>query len=120
MDIVMFVLVVLLIPSIMMGFGYRWTNKPPGKINWIYGYRSKRSMKNQDTWDFAHRYVGRVWLKWGMGAGFASLILWMLFPYGEPMISIIMYGQLFCLLFPVILTESALKKTFTKDGQRKS
>jgi uncharacterized membrane protein len=29
---------------------------PPHKINYIYGYRTKLSMKNQDTWDEAQKY----------------------------------------------------------------
>ncbi len=29
---------------------------PPKKINFIYGYRTLRSMKNQKNWDFAQKY----------------------------------------------------------------
>ena len=29
---------------------------PPKKINHLYGYRTKRSMRNQETWDAANRY----------------------------------------------------------------
>jgi uncharacterized membrane protein len=29
---------------------------PPRRINSWYGYRTKRSMKNQRTWDFAQQY----------------------------------------------------------------
>lgn len=29
---------------------------PPRRINSWYGYRTKRSMKNQRTWDFAQKY----------------------------------------------------------------
>ena len=45
----------LLIPGIMLYFGWRFLNKPPQNINSIYGYRTSRSMKNQQTWDFAHQ-----------------------------------------------------------------
>lgn len=31
---------------------------PPKKINYLYGYRTIASMKNQQTWDFAQRYSG--------------------------------------------------------------
>lgn len=52
----------LLIPLIMIVFGMRFIKKPPEKINYIYGYRTSMSMKNQETWDFAHRYCGKLWL----------------------------------------------------------
>jgi uncharacterized membrane protein len=32
---------------------------PPKKINWGYGYRTLRSMKNQDTWDTANSIMVR-------------------------------------------------------------
>ncbi len=32
---------------------------PPGKINYLYGYRTNRSMKSQDRWDFAQKYSSR-------------------------------------------------------------
>lgn len=31
---------------------------PPKKINYLYGYRTVASMKNQQIWDFAQRYSG--------------------------------------------------------------
>lgn len=51
----------LLIPVIMMVFGKIFTEHPPTSINSIYGYRTAMSKKNQDTWDFAHAYCGRLW-----------------------------------------------------------
>ncbi len=41
----------LLIPGIMVGIGTRFLKHPPGTINAWYGYRTARSMKNQETWD---------------------------------------------------------------------
>ena len=59
----------LLIPLVMLFFGRRFLTKPPKSINSLYGYRTARSMKNQQTWDFAHRVCGKLcWLcclPWG-------------------------------------------------------
>ena len=44
----------LLIPAIMLFFGTRFQRRSPEKINHIYGYRTARSMRNQETWKFAH------------------------------------------------------------------
>lgn len=31
---------------------------PPKKINYLYGYRTRASMKNQQIWDFSQRFSG--------------------------------------------------------------
>ncbi|MGX7108662.1 SdpI family protein [Facklamia miroungae] len=40
--------------------------KLPNKINSLYGYRTKMSMKNKETWQFAHQHSGNVWIKFGL------------------------------------------------------
>lgn len=39
----------LLIPAVMIVAGFLMWKHPPKKINGFYGYRTTRSMKNQDT-----------------------------------------------------------------------
>ena len=56
----------LLIPLTMLGFGRAFLTKAPNKINWVFGYRTAMSMKNRDTWNFAHQYCGRLWFLWGL------------------------------------------------------
>lgn len=58
----------LMIPVLMIVIGKVFIKNPPKKINGIYGYRTFRSRKNQETWDFAQQYFGKVWWKagWGM------------------------------------------------------
>ena len=58
----------LLIPAIMLGAGKLFTKNTPKDINWIFGYRTTMSMKNEDTWSFAHKIAGAFWWKWGWGA----------------------------------------------------
>lgn len=56
----------ILIPIIMIIAGYMMYKNPPKEINCIIGYRTRRSMKNKDSWKFAHDYGGRLWFKLGM------------------------------------------------------
>jgi len=35
--------------------GFYYLKRPPKKINHWYGYRTRRSMANQEIWDFANR-----------------------------------------------------------------
>ena len=44
---------------------------PPKKINGLYGYRTTRSCKSQETWDFAQRYSAKLLTIFG----FAALIV---------------------------------------------
>ena len=54
-------IVVLLIPLIMLLFGWLFFRRTPKKINYVFGYRTKRSMRNKETWKFANQYFGKVW-----------------------------------------------------------
>lgn len=44
---------------------------PPKKINYLYGYRTARSMKNQRNWDMANRY-GADFMMW---AGITTVLI---------------------------------------------
>ena len=54
-------IMVLLIPITMIAFGRLFLNSAPHNINSTFGYRTKRSMMNEDTWKFAHSYIGKLW-----------------------------------------------------------
>lgn len=107
----------LLVPLLMIGFGRLWLHRPPKNINVIYGYRSTRSMASKEAWDFAHRYIGRIWAC----SGWALLVvtgifLWM-YPdmesaYGEYMV--FMGLQLVAMIAGIPATEKALKERFPK------
>lgn len=56
----------LLISVIMLIFGRMMWKHCPKRINSVIGYRTTRSMKNMDTWKFAHDYCGRLWWKMGL------------------------------------------------------
>lgn len=55
----------LLVPVTMIVSGRIMWKHPPKNINGLMGYRTSRSMKNMDTWLFAHDYCGRLWWKIG-------------------------------------------------------
>ena len=55
----------LLIPITMLIGGRMMWKHCPKRINGMAGYRTTRSMKNMDTWRFAHDYCGKLWWKIG-------------------------------------------------------
>ena len=49
--------------------GFYWkkiSEKPPKEINAMYGYRTAMSMKNKETWKYAHRCCGKLWYVSGL------------------------------------------------------
>ena len=115
----------LLIPAAMLGFGYLFQKRPPDRINSLFGYRTARSMKNKATWDFAHRYAGRVWVRCGwIGTAITLFAMLPLIERDTETVGLwggILCGMLCLLLIVVIpLTEHALKKNFDRFGRKRT
>ncbi len=116
-------LTAVLCPLMMLVIGAIYKSRAPRKINRFSGYRTARSMKNIDTWTFAHKYIARLWLAWGAVLIVPSVIP-MLFVIckSEEIISIVAlivcFIGLSVMMATLIPTEIALKKNFDKDGNR--
>ena len=114
----------VLIPLTMVGFGKYFIKNAPKEINMIFGYRTTMSMKNKDTWAFAHKYCGKLWLKLGYILLVASAIA-MFVVIGKDENVIGSFGGIVCgvqmvfLIGTIFTTEKALRKTFDKDGNKK-
>ncbi len=121
---IFFLIITLLIPAAMIGFGLLWKKSPPKKVNKIYGYRTTRSMRNKKTWDFAHRYTAKVMLIIAIPLSIVSIALLYFFKNSDistlDMIVIIITGiQLAGLCLPIVFTEWELRKRFDEDGNIK-
>jgi len=112
----------LLIPVLMLVFGLWFYRKPPKKISSYFGFRTMRSMKNINTWTFAHQFCGKILLR----NGIVSLIITIMAMYlifNETNENIVLYGTIHTMLLvvfmilPIISTEKELKKTFDDDGK---
>lgn len=114
----------LLIPVMMILFGWIFMKKPPKNINGFYGYRTPRSTRNQDTWDFAHKYHGKIWFTWGVILLPVSIMA-MLLVYGKEIDTIGNWGGILCyiqlvpMVGSILLTERALKQRFDNYGNKR-
>ncbi len=95
----------------------------PEKINGLVGYRSRRSMKNVETWKFANEYCGRLWWRIGWVMFLFSVLVQIPFMHSSEDTIGIMGGilctvQTVLLIGSVIPTEIALKKTFFENERR--
>lgn len=114
----------LLLPFTMVGLGKHFLKTAPKEINMIFGYRTTMSMKNKDTWEFAHKYFGKIWLISGVVLLPVSMIV-MILVIGKSDDFISVVGiilsviQLIPLIGSIIPTEKALRKTFDQNGTRR-
>ena len=114
----------LLIPCTMIGFGKYFTKKAPREINALFGYRTSMSMKNRETWEFAHKHIGNLWFRLGLILLVLSVVP-MLVLFGKDVETVGNLGVLLCgvqlvpLLGSIIPTEIALKRTFDQNGRRR-
>ena len=114
-------IVTLLIPAALLLI---WYLCPKFKtINNASGYRTKRSMQNQDTWDFAQKYCSKI----SLYMFFPSLILAIAIMPTMISKSIDRIGwiglgitmiQMMSFIVIMISTEKALKKTFDENGNK--
>lgn len=114
----------LLVPLNMVFFGKLLMHNIPKEINVGFGYRTKMSMKNKDTWQFAHRHCGKLWVRIGL-VMLPLTILVMVFLLGKDVDTIGWAGgaltiiQLLVMIVSIFPTQRAIKKTFDNDGNRK-
>ncbi len=114
----------LFMPIMMIAFGKRFCKKAPDEINYLFGYRTTMSMKNKDTWAFAHNFFGKIWYIMGLVILPLSVTA-MLLVLGKSEDTIGRVGSIVCLIQVALLiasifpTERALKRNFDEDGNRR-
>lgn len=112
----------LLIPLVMIGFGIYFSKNAPKEINQVFGYRTTRSMKNKETWKFAHNYSGKLWKRIGLIMVPIAVIA-MLFTYGKDIDYVANFGlvitviQVIVLIASIYPVEAALKRNFDESGR---
>lgn len=105
------------IPFIILGVWF--AIYPPKKINPFVGYRTRSSMRNQDTWDEANRYSNKLLIV----TGTALIIIGGIF-YFVPLPPVA--GAIAALALTIVaaatviaLTERRLNKLFDREGNRR-
>ena len=106
----------------MIGFGRYFYEKGSKGNKFSFGYRTSMSMKNKDTWEFAHKYCGKVWYVCGM-VMLPITVIFMLLVIGKnedcvgSMGGIICGVQLIPLIGSILPTEIALKRILIRMEQ---
>ena len=113
----------ILCPFAMIVSGLFFVKRAPKKINFFFGYRTERSMKNRDTWEFAHRYFGKLWLVLGaILLPISAIPMFFFIGKSEDLIAvislIICFVDMAVMCASVVFVEKALKKNFDSDGNK--
>ena len=109
---------ILILPLVILAVAIIYRLFLPKKINRFYGYRTKLSMKNQDTWDVANKFSANVLLI-GAVAYLLFVMLCVLVYYALTSPLWISAVSLILMLFGVIfITEWRLIKIFDASGNR--
>lgn len=112
------------IPLTLVVGGYLMMLHPPKKINHFCGYRTNRSTKNMDTWLFAHKTCGKLWLIAGGVMLIPTVLIHLPFLHSTDdalavLTTVLMIVQ-FCVLgVTVYKVENALKERFDDNGNLK-
>lgn len=114
----------LLIPITCIVAGRMMWKHCPRNINALFGYRTRRSMQNMDTWKFAHEHCGRLWWNGGWILLLLSALVQVPFFHSREAVigtvsTVLMCLQCILLVISVFPTEAALKKAFDENGNRR-
>ena len=97
---------------IFMITGFVMFKFPPKNINMLYGYRTTRSMKNQEQWDFSQKYSAKLLIFCGVFLILTSNISLIITINNKAKLFIslaLIFGSVIFLFFK---TENELKKRF--------
>lgn len=112
---IFFWIVDLIIPITMIIIGIIFENHPPKEINYVYGYRTKRSMASQEAWDLAHKLCGDAWRTIGIILFIFVVVEKLIVQIDPASLSLINVGiSLIALITPIFFIERKLKNRFGK------
>jgi uncharacterized membrane protein len=109
-----------LMGSIFLIVGAIFSRFPANTINMYYGYRTRKSMLNQDTWNVANTFSGILMKRIGV----VSILIGIIISLASSSIGFVAIANVVLTIASaillVVLTERKLDEEFDKDGIRKN
>ena len=105
---------ILIVPLMLIIVGFVMYKRPPKKINWIIGYRTRKSMRDKKKWKKANQYCGKLWIIIGFLTTIISCLLLMLDYFkilglSETIITSTLLIQLIPLILSIFIVENKIK-----------
>jgi len=106
---------IFIIPLLVMMTGFLMYKYPPQKVNWFIGYRTRKSMNNENVWKMANEYCGKLWIKIGLIMLAIALLLCVLtyfeiVIFTETLLMVIVFCEVGLLLLSGLMVENKIKK----------
>lgn len=105
--------------ALFLALGSLVSRHPPRKLNIYYGYRTRRSMLNQDTWTVANQFSTQLMIRVAKPCILLGVICACFIPF--PAITIVAAGATLVMVAVILwLTERRLTSLFDRNGHRKT
>lgn len=110
----------LILPLGLMLYGYLYKNVASKKISYFFGYKTARSQTSKETWEYANKRVGTMWMKLGGIYTLIVIILLLLFPAQREKPSIIVMAMAIVVsMIPFPIVQRELDEKFDDEGKEK-
>lgn len=114
---------VAFIPLLLIVIGKIFEKYPSKEPNIAIGFRTKLSMMNKETWDYAQRLFPKAWISLGrIMLPLSLIILFLLYSedkdYTGNLALILMTVQVVLMLGSILYVNLKLKAAFNSDGSR--
>ena len=121
---VIYLISVAFIPLLLIVIGKIYEKYPSKEPNIAIGFRTKLSMMNKETWDYAQRLFPKVWISLGrIILPLSLIILFLLYSedkdYTGNLALILILVQVVLMLGSILYVNLKLKAAFNSDGSRK-
>lgn len=106
--------VTIILGSIFVIIGLILYYFPPKKINYLYGYRTKNSMKTLERWTFAQRHSAKLMFCCGIVL-MITAIIGIIFKIDDAVMKVVGLTELIILvIFLFVKTETDINRKFGK------
>lgn len=107
----------LLPPVALMVLGVIYRFRPPKEINRISGYRTRKSMRSQKTWDYAQKRIADTFPPLGLALILVVTLDKLFLPFKQEHLSLFNVGLVLpALIVLIIIIERELKEKFDAKG----
>lgn len=110
---------VMLTPLALLLVGLRWKLRPPKREGSGLAYRTALSSRTEETWNFAHRHLAKLWVRIGLILSVVSILLMVFLKAHYTSFALwLIGGQMVLLCVSAFLVDSLLKAAFDEEGRR--
>lgn len=108
----------IILPLGIILYGYLYKNIAYKKISYFFGYKTARSQTSEETWEYANKRVGAMWMKLGGIYTLIVILILLLFPSQREKPSIIiMLMAIGVSMIPFPIVQRELDEKFDEEGK---